>query len=170
VQGAVKTSLLHSTVSLIRAQEPAVTCATRNPGFFGVRVAMGRGLKPARPTAPRGSGQILVGAIRSNPCFNLGKVPVGNHRGTEWVPTRNRIRIYRARSLRSVTMKRRLVNDRGRDGRLSPGRPSLRTVQADLPHTALRSAVHPGGDWTSCARTPDIEKSPSLPKKALGQR
>ncbi len=30
--------------------------------------------------------------------------------------------------------------DRGRDGR-SPGRPSLRTVRADFPHTALRSSA-----------------------------
>ena len=36
----------------------------------------------------------------------------------------------------------RRVTDRGRDDRL-PGRPSLRTVRAVLPHTALRSAVLP---------------------------
>jgi hypothetical protein len=40
-------------------------------------------------------------------------------------------------------------NDRGRESRSSP---SLRTVQADLPHTALRSVVLPQRGLTGLAR------------------
>jgi len=44
--------------------------------------------------------------------------------------------------------RRQAGPDRGREARL-PGLPSLRTVRAVLPHTALRSVVLPHRGWTA---------------------
>ena len=54
---------------------------------------------------------------------------------------------------------RRLVIGVGRTG-LYPGPSPLRTVRAVLPHTALRSVVHPGGGWQAFAWAAVKENNP----------
>ena len=58
---------------------------------------------------------------------------------------------------------RRRRSDRGRE-KPSPASPSLRTVQAGFPHTALRSVVHLQEDWQSAAWAVAKENSPCAPK------
>ena len=60
------------------------------------------------------------------------------------------------------------AEDRGKEDRLLPGLPSLRTVRADLPHTALRLMVLPSRGLTGRSMGGCQTEQPLFGEEAVG--